>query len=191
MDRLRQYIREQIIKEIGEGTTPYPFTFKGAEPKSPFNKNMVAGYKINGPVPISVAISPYGTPLTPILRIEFYVIAGKDKLGIVLSSEPTNLGLEVMFRILTTIKEIVKDYLERFDFSVKAIEYTASAEKMGGLFSTKKAQQRNKLYLAYIKNIFPDAVVKSDFSSGWEENPEDDIKTFIEFRKLVTHKDIK
>ena len=190
MERLRRYIREQIIKEIGEGTTPYPFTFKGAEQKSPFNKNMVAGYKINGPVPISVGISPAGTPLTPILKIEFYVIVGKDKLGAVLSSEPTNLGLEVMFRILTTIKEIVKDYLERFDFSVKAIEYIASAEKMGGQFDTKKAKQRNDLYLAYIKRLFPGTFVNS-FSSSWEENPEDDIKTFIEFRKLVTHKDIR
>jgi hypothetical protein len=186
MEELRRYIREQIIKEIGEGTTPYPFSPPSAF--GAFKKDSVK-YEINAPVPIVVVLDPKGGKLNRVLEIDFYSL-NEDEPDIP-DFQPTNLGLEVMFRVLTTIKAIVKDYLERFGFSIKALVYSASAHKMGGATSLKKAKQRNNLYLTYIKKLFPNAYVHfEEPSEVMQLLDENDIITFIEFRKQITHEDL-
>jgi hypothetical protein len=181
MEELRRYIREQVIKEIGEGTTPY--SFRPINKNSLWQADYIADYIIDAPTPIKVVLREDTLSGKPSLVIDFYA-EKKGKSGTEYTGELTNQGLEVMFRVLTTIKSIVKDYLKTHDYSIQVIEYLASAVKLAGEYSEKKARQRDNLYKAYIQKQFPTAIIRTSPAAGSE------LLTHIEFNKEITHEDL-
>lgn len=182
---LKEHIRG-VLAEVGEGTDPYPFEFRGEGKVRGNTGRPMGGYKIKGEVEYMVSITPLGGEGVfdrTGIRVDFYSVRRDGEGAGELEAGLTGMGLKVMFRLMTTIKLIIKDYLGRYNWKVNYIGYAAGGEKRGGDISLKKAGQRNKLYLSYIKRLFPGGRVQSTGTNK-------DVVTYVHFNKKVKDTDI-
>lgn len=156
--QLRQIIKEEISKvlnEIGEATSePYPW--KKASKKEDvifftFTTDEGTIYK--------VALDNYiyedfheGNKEYPAIEVSFGI---KEK-GKYSTTTVTNKG--EMYRVMSTIVDIIKDYLKRNN-TIKAIIY-APIKKEGDT-----GYKRNDLYMAFIKKQIPGATFEDSYGS--------------------------
>lgn len=182
---LNQLVRE-VVAEVGEGTDPYPFEFRGEGRTGGNTDRPMGGYKIKGDIEYMVSITPMGGGGVfdkAGIRVDFYSVRRDGEGAGELEAGVTGMGLKVMFRVMTTLKQIIKDYLRRYNWKVHYIGYAAGGEKTGGVISLRKAVQRNNLYLSYIKKLFPGGKVHST-------DTDKDIVTYVYFNKKVGDTDI-
>ena len=144
-----------ILKEIGEATTN-PYKWKKASTKEDtvfftFTTDQGTSYK--------VALENYvyedfheDNKEYPAIEVSFGI---KEK-GAYSTTTVTNKG--EMYRVMSTVVDIIKDYLKRNDI-IKAIIYEP-LKKEG-----EKGFKRNDLYMAFIKKQIPTARFEDSYGS--------------------------
>jgi hypothetical protein len=144
-----------ILKEVGEATTT-PYKWKKASTKEDvvyftFTTDQGSIYK--------VALDNYvyedfydNNKEYPAIEVSF----GIKENGAYSPSTVTNKG--EMYRVMSTIVDIIKDYLNR-NKMIKAIIYQP-LKKEG-----EKGFKRNDLYMAYIKKQIPGATFEDSYGS--------------------------
>lgn len=182
-----------ILSEIGEGTKPFPFKLLKDKEIPDANEEgatkYIVEYQIDTPnIPILVNLVSYSKYKKYGVYLDFQALTSKDGTTDVDDKyKITDEGLSVMFGILTTIKEILKDFLTRYDIEIFSLTYvsanTSKDDSASDSEKRDKALKRHKLYVAYIKKLFPEAVVnESRFPL---------FKVMVFFRRLVGAEDIK
>jgi hypothetical protein len=141
------------INEIGEGTTPYPYSkIKNID----LGKNNIYefGFKTNSDLNYIARFTYNKQQKT--LEVSFYTTS-KEKDNDV-KYITTNKGVKEAFRIISTIKQIIeKEIMPQND--VKYIRFESAAGKAKEDDSKKGAEQRINLYTAFIKKAFPEATI--------------------------------
>ena len=149
--KLKRYIREQIIKEIGEGgAKPYKFVLDDKKTNK-YGTLYVYSFELDDNPGYKGYINIYSIPnYGGIIRISFNVLSSKQ---IAMTMDTTNLGLKTMFRIMVTIGEAIKDVAKRADHPIKRIGFEASNLK-GGKHDPKGETQRANLYDIFVRKNF-------------------------------------
>jgi hypothetical protein len=141
----------QYLNEIGDSRKPYPYTLKvnifdratwgEAEFKSDSKQNY---------------------------SVDLYVRNGSGMLIVSFKANQefntTNAGLPEAFRVMATVIKASKEFIDilwkEHEIKLKYLTYeTATVGKNSDDLSYKKLNQRNKLYLAFIKKELPGAKI--------------------------------
>jgi hypothetical protein len=149
--KLKRYIREQILKEIGEGgAKPYNYVLDNKK-TSGYGTLYVYSFELDDNPEYKGYINIYSIPTYGgMITISFNVLPSKQ---IAMTMDTTNLGLKTMFRIMATIGEVIKDVAAKVDHPIKRIGFEASDLK-GGKSDPKGETQRVNLYDAFVRKNF-------------------------------------
>ena len=152
-----------ILKEVGEGTaTPYKW-------KKVFTKEdtVFFAFKTDQGTSYKVALENYvyedfhdDNKELPAIEVSFGIIPGAEPnmYGDYTGDMFTVSNKGEMYRVMSTIVNIIKDYIKRND-NIKAIIYEP-IKKEG-----EKGFKRNDLYMAFIKKQIPTAKFEDSYGS--------------------------
>jgi hypothetical protein len=156
---IRQYIREQIIREIGEGSSsPYSYSFT-SEIKKSYGIDYIYKFKLDdqpgyvGKIKFTHSDSDDEGEYE--LEIDFDVLSPEQEYMDDESYEATNFGLKTMFRIMSTIIDVVKkDLTNRIKNPITHLLIMTISDKASRLIKTSNTgnEQRIRLYDSFIKN---------------------------------------
>ena len=149
-----------ILKEVGEGTAT-PYKWKKASTKEDtvfftFTTDQATSYK--------VALGNYvyedfheNDKEYPAIEVSFGIVPKNMSINIMFNASIVSNKGE-MYRVMSTIVDIIKDYIKRND-NIKAIIYEP-IKKEG-----EKGFKRNDLYMAFIKKQIPTAKFEDNYGS--------------------------
>ena len=151
---------KNILKEVGEGTaTPYKW-------KKVFTKEdtVFFAFKTDQGTSYKVALENYvyedfheNDKEYPAIEVSFGIIPKNMSINIMFNASIVSNKGE-MYRVMSTIVDIIKDYIKRND-NIKAIIYEP-IKKEG-----EKGFKRNDLYMAFIKKQIPTAKFEDSYGS--------------------------
>ena len=151
---------KNILKEIGEGTaTPYKW-------KKVFTKEdtVFFAFKTDQGTSYKVALENYvyedfheDNKEYPAIEVSFGIVPKNMSINIMFNASIVSNKGE-MYRVMSTIVDIIKDYIKRND-NIKAIIYEP-IKKEG-----EKGFKRNDLYMAFIKKQIPTAKFEDNYGS--------------------------
>jgi hypothetical protein len=155
-NKLKQYIRKQVLKEIGEGgAKPYNYVLddKKTSGYGRYGTLYVYSFELDDNPGYKGYINIFATPnYDGHITISFDVSSTEQQRTITMDT--TNLGLKTMFRIMATIGEAIKDVAKRADHPIKRIGFEATDSKGGKYDDPKGKTQRSNLYDAFIRRNF-------------------------------------
>jgi hypothetical protein len=151
-NKLKQYIRKQVLKEIGEGgAKPYNYVLDNKK-TSGYGTLYVYSFELDDNPGYKGYINIFAIPnYDGMIKISFDV-SSTGQQGTI-TKDTTNLGLKTMFRIMATVGEVIKDVTKRVDHPIKRIGFEAIDSK-GGKYDPKGKTQRSNLYDAFIRRNF-------------------------------------
>ena len=146
---------KDILKEVGEATSA-PYKWKKASTK---RRTVFFTFTTDQDTSYKVALENYiyedfhdDNKELPAIEVTF----GIKENGAYSPTTVTNKG--EMYRVMSTIVDIIKDYIKRND-NIKAIIYEP-IKKEG-----EKGFKRNDLYMAFIKKQIPTAKFEDSYGS--------------------------
>jgi hypothetical protein len=185
---IRQIIREEIsnlISEIGEGSfNPYPYTLE-RESETFYGKLYTYTFKLDDQPGYTGKVRlmhgdesrfPRFPESRGELEIDFDILDAYQTHTNDISYDSTNLGLKSMFRIMSTVVDIIKnDLIDRITLPIETIALSTVSAKSSRLkTSNKGSEQRIKLYDAFIRKHLDikNTVKIDDIARGYElKNP--------------------
>ena len=134
-----------ILKEIGEGVTPYKW---GIDHESEFEVQY--GFDTDSNIEYQVNFESFAEG--DIWDVSF--AAREDRTTKFSTNVITNKG--EVYKVMSTVFDIIKDFVEEHK---EVFQLKFNAAQTGDDASTKS--KRNKLYMAYLKNHMPKAKIYS------------------------------